>query len=233
LNPHSAKHRRILRAQIQVRWSAANYAGVRPTRGRRIFNYAQLRSSTPECARLPSQGRHKAQFGSNGTLDALPSNEGHGVSLRHVQIVKQRVSYEEEILRDYEAEHCGFEGYEIGLDYLRAANTHWQGRWSLVLLSAADIANVMLPLHHHGIEVIPQSGLSVSAAVQRVRWLPKEQMPKCWDRISKIKDRDFSQMRICLASEEGVLKHVDGVHRLLAYGLFNKNEELSAYVAGL
>lgn len=83
------------------------------------------------------------------------------------------------------------------------------------------------------IEVIPQSGLSVSAAVQRVRQLPKQQMPERWDRISKIKDRDFSQMRIAIEIENSTLKHVDGVHRLLAYRLFDKHQDLCAYVAGL
>src|SRR5690242_1933509 len=62
LNPHSAKHRRILSPRIQLRRSAANYAGVRPTRGRRIFDCAQLRSGAPECDRLPSPGRHTSEM---------------------------------------------------------------------------------------------------------------------------------------------------------------------------
>ena len=150
-----------------------------------------------------------------------------------MRIVKQPVSYEGEVLRDYEAEHRGFEGYDIGLVYLRDANKRWQGRWSLVLLSATDIVNVSLPWHNHPIEVIPRSGLSVSAAAGRVRQLPKEQMPNCWERISKIKDRDFSQMHLALQVENGILTHVDCLHRLLAYGLFVKNEDVLAYVAGL
>ena len=34
--------------------------------------------------------------------------------------------------------------------------------------------------------MIPQSGLSVPAAVERLKQLPKDQMPDCWERISKI-----------------------------------------------
>lgn len=136
-----------------------------------------------------------------------------------MQIVKDAVSFEEEIIATYERENLGFKGYAVGLDYLRAADTRCQGRWTLVLLSAPEIADAILPLHNHPIEVIPQSGLSVSAAVQRLKHLPKDQMPDCWERISAQKERDFSQTYICLASENGVLKHVDGVHRLLAYGI--------------
>jgi hypothetical protein len=90
----------------------------------------------------------------------------------------------------------------------------------------------MLPYHrHHGFEVIPQSGLSVSAAVERLKQLPKDHMPDCWKRIGDLGQRDFSQKHIALESENGILKHVDGVHRLLAYGLFEKNHNVLAYVA--
>ena len=99
------------------------------------------------------------------------------------------------------------------------------------MLLSADIADVMLPLHRHPIEVIPQSGLSLSAAVERLRQLPKNQMPTCWENISSYKGRDFSQTHICLESENGIFKHVDGVHRLLAYVLFEKDQAVPAYVA--
>jgi Family of unknown function (DUF6309) len=152
---------------------------------------------------------------------------------RAMRIVKEGVSFEQEILACYERENSGWPGFAVGLDYLRAANTRCRGRWSFVLLSATDIASVKLPLHNHPIEVIPQSGLSVSAAVERLRQLPKHQMPECWERISAQKKRDFSQMHICLESESGILKHVDGVHRLLAYALFEKDQEVPAFLAGL
>jgi hypothetical protein len=148
-----------------------------------------------------------------------------------MQIVRDAVSFEEEILPCYERENSGSKGFAVGLEYLRAANTRCQGTWTLVLLSGADIADVMLPLHRHPIEVIPQSGLSVSAAVERVRQLPKNQMPTCWENISSHKGRDFSQTHICLESENGIFKHVDGVHRLLAYVLFEKDQAVPAYVA--
>jgi hypothetical protein len=145
--------------------------------------------------------------------------------------VKEGVLFEEEILPCYESENRGWPGYAAGLPYLTEANTRCQGKWTLVLLSAMDISSVMLPSHNHPIAVIPQTGLSVSAAVQRLRQLPKDQMPECWDRISKLKERDFSQTHLCLGSQNGTLTHVDGVHRLLAYVLFEKDQKVPAYVA--
>jgi hypothetical protein len=149
-----------------------------------------------------------------------------------MQPVKKDVPFEE-ILRCYELENRGWDGFAVGLDYLRAANTRCHGRWTLVSLSATDIPSVKLPWHRHDLEVIPQSGLSVSAAVERLKHLPKDQMTDCWGRITGLGERDFSQMHIALEIENGILKHVDCVHRLLAYGLFEKDHDLLAYVAGL
>jgi hypothetical protein len=148
-----------------------------------------------------------------------------------MRILKDAVQFDE-ILQHYEKENRGWDGYAIGLEYLAAANRRCQGRWTLVVLSTTDIENVMLPCHNHEIEVIPSAGLSVSAAVQRLEHLPKERMKDCWSRICGIKERDFTQMRIALEAENGTLKHVDGIHRLLAYALFQRDEEILAYVAG-
>jgi Family of unknown function (DUF6309) len=148
-----------------------------------------------------------------------------------MRILKEDVLFDE-ILQRYEAENRDWKGYAIGLEYLTAANRRCQDRWTLVLLSGADISSVMLPSHNHPIEVIPPSGLSVSEAVQRLKQLPKDLVPDCWERICGIKERDFSKMHIALEIENGILKHVDGVHRLLAYMLFEKNQEVPAYVAG-
>src|SRR5437667_1159311 len=102
-----------------------------------------------------------------------------------MRVVKEDVPFEKEILPCYERENIGWPGFAVGIDYLTEANTRCQGRWTLVLLSATNIASVMLPWHrHHHFEVIPQGGLSVSAAVERLRQLPKGQMSDCWERIS-------------------------------------------------
>jgi hypothetical protein len=149
-----------------------------------------------------------------------------------MQILKENVPFRE-ILQRYNEEHSGWEGYEIGLEYLNAANERCNSKWALVLLSSDDILRVMLPPHSHPIEVIPKAGLSVSDSVQRLKQLPKEEMPNCWQRICGIKDRrDFSRICIALENVNGIMKHVDGVHRLLAYGLAETDQEVEAYVAG-
>jgi len=148
-----------------------------------------------------------------------------------MDILKENVSFDE-VLAHYRQEHSGWEGYAIGLDYLNASNKRYQGKWTLVLLSSADIAGVMLPSHNHPIEVIPPSGLSVSDAAQRLKSLPKDQMSNCWKRICGINERDFSQMHLALEIENSMLKHVDGVHRLLSYVYFQKGDTVHAYVAG-
>ena len=67
-----------------------------------------------------------------------------------MRIVKEIVSFDDEIVPTYEQENRGFEGYAVGLDYLSAANTRCPGEWALALISKTDIANVMLPLHRLG-----------------------------------------------------------------------------------
>ncbi len=148
-----------------------------------------------------------------------------------MKILREAVPFDE-ILRTYKEENRDWPGYAIGIDYLNEANARCQGKWRLVSLSNTDVSSVILPYHRHeGFEVIPPLGLSVSAAVERLKQLPKEQMRDCWKRISELGQRDFSQMHIALGREDGSLKHVDGVHRLLAYGLFGKNHEVLTYVA--
>jgi hypothetical protein len=147
-----------------------------------------------------------------------------------MQNLKDAVSFEEEILPTYERENRGSKGYAVGLDYLRAANRRCHGKWTLALLSKVEIANVTVPAHRHPAELIPDSGLSVAAAALRVPQF-RDLNPECWERISAQENRDFSQTHICLALENGVLKHVDGVHRLLAYVLFEKDTDVPTYVA--
>src|SRR5882724_4268295 len=112
-----------------------------------------------------------------------------------MQNLKHAVSFEEEILPTYERENRGSKGYAVGLDYLRAANTRCHGKWTLALMSKAEIANVVVPAHRHPAELIPDSGLSVADAAIRVPQF-RDVNPECWERISAQEDRDFSQTHI-------------------------------------
>ena len=94
----------------------------------------------------------------------------------------------------------------------------------------------MLPKHRHPSTnpnvLISEPWLAVSSAGARVRERTGE-TGECWDNIHSHKDRDFSQIHIFLKWQDGVLKHLDGLHRLLAYAVFDKADEVHAYVAGL
>lgn len=151
--------------------------------------------------------------------------------MKSVQIVKEGVAFEE-VRQAYVTENAGADGYTVGLDYLEGANKSCEGKWTLALLSPIDIPNVMVPEHNHDIPVVPKGGLSVSAAVQRLQQLPRDQTFKCWKRIDAQNERDYTNSHICLKWENGVLHHVDGFHRMLAYVLFGKTEMVSAFVAG-
>jgi hypothetical protein len=149
-----------------------------------------------------------------------------------MQTMKESVAFEE-VQEAYKAEHDRAEGREVGLDFLKAANKSCGGNWTLVLLSPADIPNVMVPAHNHDIDVVPKGQLlSVYAALQRLQQLPKEKTFKCWDRINAQQNRDYTKSHICLKWENGDLHHVDGFHRMLAYVFFGKSEMGRAFIAG-
>jgi len=94
----------------------------------------------------------------------------------------------------------------------------------------------MLPDHRHPAEnpdaLIPKPGLIVQAAAARVQEVTLE-MGLCWDNINSHKGRDFSQVHIFLQYENGGLLNLDGLHRLLAWAVFEKNVKIAAYIIGM
>jgi Family of unknown function (DUF6309) len=136
----------------------------------------------------------------------------------------------EEVMACFERENAESTSRNWTVDRLREADKNGAGTWTLVILSRQDVLDIVLPHHRRcGPEVVPENGLTVSAASERVRGLTKE-TGTCWDNIASHKDRDFSQTHIFLEAENGILKHLDGLHRLLAWKLFKKQEEPMAYV---
>jgi hypothetical protein len=148
-----------------------------------------------------------------------------------MRVLKDKVSFEE-VLICFAGENQGSKSLSYANEYLMAANDEF-GAWTLVGLSRADILNIMLPKHTHGnpSPLIPESWLAVSAVSARVKELTRE-TGECWDNIQSHKNRDFSQTHIFLKWQDRVLKHVDGLHRLVAYAMFDKKDEVLAYVAG-
>jgi hypothetical protein len=139
----------------------------------------------------------------------------------------------EDVLSCHERENVQSASFRYTDDQLRITDKDVGGRWTLVSLSRGDILNIMLPEHRHPAEnvLIPKPGLVVSVAAERIRDLTRE-TGACWENILFHKGRDFSRTHIFLCFENGGLRHLDGLHRLLAWVIFEKKEELAAYVAG-
>jgi hypothetical protein len=142
----------------------------------------------------------------------------------------------EEVLSCHDRKNLGSASFVYTADQLRTADKEVGGRWTLATLSREDTLNIMLPTHRHPAEnpdeLIPKPGLTVSVAAGRVRELTRE-TGLCWENIHFHKALDFSQNHVFLKFENGGLKHLDGLHRLLAWAVFDKKEEVLAYVAGV
>jgi hypothetical protein len=141
----------------------------------------------------------------------------------------------DEVLSCYDRENQGSASFVWAKGLLTQKSQESGDRWTLVLLSKEDILNVLLPDHRHPREnpnvLIPKPGMTVSAAAARVKDITQE-TGLCWENIHSHKDRDFSQLHIFLQYQNGVFLNLDGLHRLLAWAVFEKKKEIRAYVLG-
>jgi hypothetical protein len=152
-----------------------------------------------------------------------------------MKILNQNVPLDE-VLGCYDRENQGSASFVWARGYLAEKSRECGGNWTLVLLSTDEVSNIMLPNHRHPAEnpnaLIPKPGLTMQAAVARVKGVTRE-MGSCWDNINSHKDRDFSEVHIFLQYENEGLLNLDGLHRLLAWGVFEKKTEIAAYVIGM
>ena len=146
-------------------------------------------------------------------------------------ILKKGVSIDE-VIHCFESENRGSLSFSYTARLLREAGANSGDDWCLVRLSQADILNISLPHHRHppDVTVIPEPGMEVAAAADCVIEITRRIGP-CWENIQSHKNRDFSKTHLFLKFENGVLSHLDGLHRLLAWAIFDKDQELDAYVS--
>ena len=141
-----------------------------------------------------------------------------------------------EVLSCHERENQGSESFQYAVDLLMQKSHESGGGWTLVLLAREDILATILPHHRHpknpAVVVIPQPGMAVAAAANKVKDITQEAGP-CWENIRSHKDRDFSQVHVFLQYQNGGFMNLDGLHRLLAWVIFEKTEEIAGYVIGL
>jgi hypothetical protein len=133
---------------------------------------------------------------------------------------------------------------EWPLGALEIANGQF-GTWTYVLLDPAELLPVLLPHHNHAVNLVPVAGSTVLATVAKVAGL--DPSSECHKRIQQF----FGALTPAIflsaapinhpryADYHGLihrgctgLTHLDGLHRLLAWGLENKRR-VPAYVAGL
>jgi hypothetical protein len=140
-----------------------------------------------------------------------------------------------EVLNCYKLENQGSESFQYALDLLTQKSHESKDRWTLTLLAKEDVLAIILPHHRHpknpAVVVIPPQGMAVAAAAERVRDITQEAGP-CWENIRSHKDRDFSNVHVFLQYQNGGFMNLDGLHRLLAWALFERTEEIPTYVVG-
>lgn len=147
--------------------------------------------------------------------------------------------------------------YARGL--LEKADQQFGSVWAQMFISGEDVLKIILPLHNHKagggqVELIPASGLTVSAATEKIRGMPSYQSTNtsCWRSITYWMNRypspiflSAEPVRDCsdyqhLTQYHGHLIHLDGLHRLIAWGLsgkldagqYDNGQAVKAYVAG-
>jgi hypothetical protein len=130
------------------------------------------------------------------------------------------------------------------LGALEVANRQF-GNWTKVVLTPEEVLAVLLPQHNHGVNLVPAAGSSVSEAISKLDLV--DRLTECYSRIQQffgaittvvflstapIKDPRYVDYTGLISRGCIGLTHLDGLHRLVAWGWENKRD-VPAYVAGL
>ncbi|MGH3932278.1 MAG: DUF6309 family protein, partial [Pseudonocardiaceae bacterium] len=161
----------------------------------------------------------------------------------------------DDVLRRFYQEHALDRAHEANTNseaeqHLRNADA-LLGQWSRVLLGRRDILGVMLPWHLSeggSRELVPKSGLTVASAARRLRSESRQHAaanPTCWGKLAWQQRSPLTPLFLStraigtvdyedLSVKDG-LTHLDGLHRMLAWELFDRlpeDDRIEAYVAG-
>lgn len=130
---------------------------------------------------------------------------------------------------------------------VKKANELSTGHWLTVELTQADFSKIILPCHRHpeqGYTLVKPEGATLAQTLDFLKSSPgyaKSNKP-CWQTIEFLKDntqpvflstspipnQDYQTMG---QFDGDCLYHVDGLHRLLAAGLFSPKRKIMAFVA--
>jgi hypothetical protein len=172
----------------------------------------------------------------------------------------KRVAFEEVLAcfdKEHEVKPDNTNGHARSM--LQAAHEKFDGSWAFISLDREEILSIFLPHHISeggAIPLIPPTGLTVVDAVEKIRKISIRDYQSanavCWRKIAHWKENYPSPVFLCIApvshsdyqylvNYQGHLIHLDGLHRLIAWGLsgkfepgeYEKREKVTAYVAGL
>lgn len=149
-------------------------------------------------------------------------------------------------------EHKNFEGNKWAREIIKQANVDFQDSWVLAELAVEDVINIVLPYHPSEDKkdvLIDERGLRVEEVLSKVKELVEysTQNPVCWGKIVYWRTHPFTPLFLStspastarqklLEPSMGKLFHLDGLHRLIGWGLdgrYNEKMKLLAYVAGI
>lgn len=163
-----------------------------------------------------------------------------------MKIVKQ-ISFEE-VLEYFDQTHPQeFGSNDWARNKIIEANLSCNGYWRLIELSPEEILGVWLPHHEgkhggSGVVLLEIEGATVKNAVTILKNL--EDYPttnkQCWSKIEYWRNKEIAPIFLSTIQPEhmknetaiGPLFHLDGLHRLLAWGLEGSNSVIETYIAG-
>lgn len=165
------------------------------------------------------------------------------------------------VLRAFDREHSiHFGSNAWAREALLLANKQFYGVWSYRPLTLSNIMKIVFPQHDHALqgghfELIPKTGLTLKETLQKLYTFQnfyRRANPLCWSRIQYVSSLNFSPLFLStrpiskidyqgITTYSGHLFHLDGIHRLIGWGLMGKlssfsyahNKPLYAYIAGL
>jgi hypothetical protein len=170
----------------------------------------------------------------------------------HVTIV-ERVTFERVRLATEQQHDERHPSLVWALRNLALADAQFQGCWSRATIDAIDARHIVLPRHAgepcHGdhLELIPAGGATVEDAVRRLRGLSEYAAVNvsCWGKIEFFTSQPLSPIVLASAPLDHAdyrdlppwapAYHVDGLHRLIGWGLAGRLDEpdrLDVWLAG-
>ena len=171
----------------------------------------------------------------------------------------EEVSYDD-VVHEFTSNLPHDHNQEFTLAALGTVDRLFRGNWCRIELTPINVKQHILLAHHHHpptrISLIPSQGLNVAQATERLRDLReiyRERNSQCYDIIRSYADAPFTPIYLSttpvpaaikehqfLNKKEGVLYHIDGLHRLIGWNdkgwfehkKYGKGQPLIAYVAG-